>query len=261
MVAKSKDSFLLDTIGTLVKRAANRCSNPLCGAITSGPAQVPTESVNVGEAAHIRGAHPGSARYEGAMTAGERSDIANAIWLCANCHTLIDSDRDQFTADVLLTWKAEHEARVAARVGKAGGEDSARLIAEIREAFAQADVPMVIAAPTEVREPEAPELADPRRKAASSKRRKPLKADQKLVRAALASQAEQGPPAELDPDRNLVVAAGAEGTDYPDPPIPPTYDPGDVIATLEARNLQKKQDEAFGWKTGGRRSRLEFGRP
>ena len=87
-----EDRFKQSVIVTLAKRAANRCSNPNCGAITSGPTEEPNGSVNVGEAAHIYGANPGSARYDPDMTSTDRSAITNAIWLCSNCHKLVDDD-------------------------------------------------------------------------------------------------------------------------------------------------------------------------
>ncbi|WP_328590120.1 HNH endonuclease [Paraburkholderia acidicola] len=70
-------------------RTVNRCANPDCGAVTSGQTDDPYSAVNVGEAAHIYGAHPGSARYDPRMTSDERSAISNAIWLCSNCHKLV----------------------------------------------------------------------------------------------------------------------------------------------------------------------------
>lgn len=51
-----EDRFKQPVIIALAKRAANRCSNPDCGAITSGPADDPSKAVNIGEAAHIYGA-------------------------------------------------------------------------------------------------------------------------------------------------------------------------------------------------------------
>jgi hypothetical protein len=76
----------------------------------------------VGEAAHIYGANPGSARFDPNMTPAERSDISNGIWLCANCHKLIDDDPDRYPAGLLFEWQREHELRIAAQVGKAGAE-------------------------------------------------------------------------------------------------------------------------------------------
>jgi hypothetical protein len=76
--------------------------------------------VNVGEAAHIYGANPGSARYDDEMSSSDRSAISNAIWLCGNCHKLIDDDPQRYPAGLLFEWQREHEHFISAIVGKAG---------------------------------------------------------------------------------------------------------------------------------------------
>jgi len=45
-----------------------------------------------GVAARICAASPGGRRYDSTMSAVERSDISNAIWLCVSHATLIDRD-------------------------------------------------------------------------------------------------------------------------------------------------------------------------
>lgn len=116
----SEDRFKSNVVATLGKRAANRCSNPDCTATTSGPASDPARSVNVGYAAHIYGANPGSARYDPEMASAERGSIANAIWLCGNCHKMIDDDPERFPAGLLFEWQREHERLISSEVGKAG---------------------------------------------------------------------------------------------------------------------------------------------
>jgi hypothetical protein len=113
-----EDRFRQSIIATLARRAANRCSNPDCGAVTSGPADDPSRSVNVGEAAHIFGANPGSARYDSEMASAERSDITNAIWLCNTCHKIVDDDPVRYPAGLLFEWQREHERQAAATLGK-----------------------------------------------------------------------------------------------------------------------------------------------
>lgn len=117
-----EDRFKQAVVATIAKRAANRCSNPDCGAVTSGPTDHPSGVVNVGEAAHIYGANPGSARYDPEMASANRSAITNAIWVCGNCHKMIDDDEIQFPAGLLFEWQREHERRIAEQVGKAGAE-------------------------------------------------------------------------------------------------------------------------------------------
>lgn len=116
-----QDRFKQATISVLAKRSANQCSNPDCGAITSGPSsRKRTGAVNVGEAAHIYGASPGSARYDSEMSSQARSDITNAIWLCGNCHKLVDDDEARYPAGLLFEWQRLHEEQITQQVGKAG---------------------------------------------------------------------------------------------------------------------------------------------
>jgi hypothetical protein len=115
----NEDRFKQAVVVVLAKRAAHRCSNPECNAVTSGPAEDPRESVNVGVAAHIYGANPGSARYEVHMTPAERSAISNAIWLCSNCHKMVDDDDARYPPGLLFEWQREHERAIAGQVGKA----------------------------------------------------------------------------------------------------------------------------------------------
>lgn len=116
-----QDRFKQAIISALAKRSANQCANPDCGAITSGPSsRNRTSSVNVGEAAHIYGAHPKSARYDPAMSSQARSDISNAIWLCGNCHKQVDDDEVKYPAGLLFEWQRSHEEQISQQIGKAG---------------------------------------------------------------------------------------------------------------------------------------------
>ena len=118
----TEDRFKQSIIATLAKRAANRCASPECGAVTSGPTVEPNGSVNVGEAAHIYGAHPGSARYDEKMASSDRSAITNAIWLCGNCHKKIDDDPSRYPPGLLFEWQREHERKISEQIGKAAAD-------------------------------------------------------------------------------------------------------------------------------------------
>ena len=87
----------------------------------------------IGKAAHIHAAASGlgARRYLASMSREERSDITNAIWLCATHADLIDRDEVTYTADVLRTMKSEHEANCAERLRYAtlAGESVPDLIA------------------------------------------------------------------------------------------------------------------------------------
>jgi hypothetical protein len=113
-----RDEFSKDVQRALALRVAHRCSNPACGAATSGPQTDEGKAVNVGVAAHITGASPGGPRYDAAITPQQRSDASNGVWLCQTCAKLVDSDVERYTSDVLRTWKAKAEAMADAQVGK-----------------------------------------------------------------------------------------------------------------------------------------------
>jgi hypothetical protein len=94
----------------LAFRSGLICNNPHCYTLTIGPSEInPLVPTKVGEAAHIHAARKGEARYDDKMTDDERADIDNGIWLCANCHTMIDKNNGQdFPVEMLLAWKQQH---------------------------------------------------------------------------------------------------------------------------------------------------------
>lgn len=121
MASSSRDNFSEKTKSILAARAGHVCSVPGCPQRTSGPSQEANDAVvNLGEAAHIRGASagPGSRRYDPSMTSAERRFIGNGIWLCRNHHKLIDSDESTHTVEQLMRWKLDAEARAQLSAGQ-----------------------------------------------------------------------------------------------------------------------------------------------
>ena len=121
-MAKGRPDFSAKTADTLAKRAAQWCSKPSCENQTSGPHSEKRKAINLGEAAHIRGARPGSARYDPSMTDEQRADIFNGIWLCTGCAREIDKDEITYPVKLLLMWKGEHEQLVRDMRGKTHSE-------------------------------------------------------------------------------------------------------------------------------------------
>lgn len=111
-MAKPPD-FSADTIRLLCERSAMICNNPICATITVGPSNASGSlKLKLGEAAHIRAKGKG-ARYDKNMNDQQRASIDNGIWLCANCHTLIDkNDGADFSVSQLERWKADHEEMI-----------------------------------------------------------------------------------------------------------------------------------------------------
>jgi|GEM_PF-2283435 len=114
----SRDDFSPKIKGALAKRAAFECA--ICGASTVGPSRESPEAVtNIGVAAHIAGARPGSARYDPAMTSAYRSRIENAIWLCQTHAKAIDDDAVTWPVQRLRVVKEEHEKAMLQEIGVA----------------------------------------------------------------------------------------------------------------------------------------------
>ena len=119
-----RDDFAARTKLELARRVGNRCSNPNCRAITTGPHSDEAKSVCVGEASHITAASPGGKRYDDSLTSAQRKAISNGIWLCEKCAKLIDTDEIRYSVPLLLRWKeGAEEAALADLEGRAGGDD------------------------------------------------------------------------------------------------------------------------------------------
>lgn len=110
--------FNAPIVSLLAKRAAWHCSNPGCGILTVGPTAEEDSSTNLGEAAHIYGARPGSARFRQEMTDAERSEVSNGIWLCCSCHKRVDDDPVAHPAELLFEWRRRHERAMGLQVGQ-----------------------------------------------------------------------------------------------------------------------------------------------
>ena len=88
------------------------CAHPECQVrLTRGPVG-DDEAVVIGEAAHIFGKNPGSARFDPIKPIEFRNSAENLIYLCPNHHTLIDEQRETHTVDELIFWKSNHERKM-----------------------------------------------------------------------------------------------------------------------------------------------------
>jgi len=105
-----RGTFSKAVLDLLFKRAGGHCSNPNCTKETSGPSSDINKVVMIGEGAHICAASPGGPRYDAEMTEAERNGVNNGIWLCANCHKMVDSDPESYSVKLLHQWKENAES-------------------------------------------------------------------------------------------------------------------------------------------------------
>jgi hypothetical protein len=95
-------------IKTLRQRAGESCSR--CKRTTGQSHSAVDKSVTLGDAAHIRAARRGEARFVEDMTDEDRAHIGNGIWVCPTCHKIIDGDETVYTVAVVQALKDRHEA-------------------------------------------------------------------------------------------------------------------------------------------------------
>jgi hypothetical protein len=111
----------LPTIKRLFAHSDNRCAFPRCTATLMDGSTV------VGKVCHIKGARPGSARYDAKQSAAERHGFGNLILMCGRHHDVIDADEEAYTVDRLWKMKADHESR-AANIDDDFAEQAAHLL-------------------------------------------------------------------------------------------------------------------------------------
>ena len=93
------------TTGILFLKSGNRCAYPGCDQPLLG-----SDSVLVGEIAHIEAAMPDGPRFNDNMTNEQRRFESNLVLMCGTHHSVIDGDLDTWTVQALQSLKAKHEA-------------------------------------------------------------------------------------------------------------------------------------------------------
>ncbi len=80
------------------------CANPDCQLIT-GPF-VPGFCKPIGDGAHIVSERPDGPRGQSPLTPNERAMASNGVWLCPNCHRMVDVVRPKdYSIALLQEWK------------------------------------------------------------------------------------------------------------------------------------------------------------
>ena len=106
-------NFSKTVVRLLAERAGQRCSDPNCGASTSGPSDDSSgHSTTLGKACHITAARPLGPRYDSSLSDEARSHQDNGIWLCATCADRVDKKENEaeFPVELLRVWKEFHES-------------------------------------------------------------------------------------------------------------------------------------------------------
>ena len=106
-------------------RAAGRCQFDGCNKVLY-QSSVTNESVHTAQKAHIYSFSENGPRGWGPFKWGltQLNDISNLMLACHECHLKIDTYPGRYPAELLLSWKAQHEDRVETVTGIASNKKS-----------------------------------------------------------------------------------------------------------------------------------------
>src|SRR3989344_7761148 len=93
----------------LCSKSGGRCAMPTCHKEMVVNKTENDQNSIIGVGAHIKGEKPGSARYDSSMTDKQRNCYDNLIFVCGNCHKVIDDQANTYTVEKLHKIKIEHE--------------------------------------------------------------------------------------------------------------------------------------------------------
>jgi len=105
------------TVSEQVKRrlwssSGGFCQNPSCRAELFrfvGPGK----ATSLEQFAHVIAQKPSGPRGDESLPVSQRDEFDNLIMLCPTCHTIVDKNQVEFTVQLLLQWKAEHEETIS----------------------------------------------------------------------------------------------------------------------------------------------------
>lgn len=89
-------------------KSGNRCAK--CKTILVEPGN--SDAACIGQNAHIYGEKPDAARYDASKSETYVNSEQNLIFLCCNCHKIIDTEVEHYPPEFLFEIKESHEAWV-----------------------------------------------------------------------------------------------------------------------------------------------------
>ncbi|MFY3093561.1 PIN domain-containing protein [Achromobacter xylosoxidans] len=104
-------SYTQKTLKVLFGSSGNQCAHPECTnpVIVSGTEQ--SDNAVAGQICHIFAASDNGPRGKPDLTDEERNSPENLILLCGFHHPMVDTQYQEYPAEVLKQWKRDHEAK------------------------------------------------------------------------------------------------------------------------------------------------------
>lgn len=109
----SRDFDFPEKVKRIIAQRVNYiCSNPNCMCFTSGPNVEDKIDTKKGDCAHIYSGAEDGPRFNLKIDDNFLKNEKNALWLCKNCHRVIDRNWKKYPTELLLQWKSNTEQLV-----------------------------------------------------------------------------------------------------------------------------------------------------
>lgn len=114
-MSKIRDDFSDATRKIIKRQAGGHCSK--CKVKTTEHNGSGSKPLTTGEAAHIEASSEGGPRYNPEDTSEYRRSANNGVWLCSQCHSLVDNDNtNRFDAYSLIEYKADQSREISEKI-------------------------------------------------------------------------------------------------------------------------------------------------
>lgn len=114
-MSKIRDDFSDATRKIIKRQAGGHCSR--CIIKTTEHNGLGVKPLTTGEAAHIEASSEGGPRYNPEDSSEYRRSAKNGVWLCNECHTLVDNDTTgRFHADSLMEYLGTQSRKVSEKI-------------------------------------------------------------------------------------------------------------------------------------------------
>lgn len=104
-------SYTPKTIKALFGRSGNQCSHPDCTHPVIVPGSEQSDDAVLAQICHIYAASDNGPRGKPGLTDEERNSPDNLILLCGFHHLMVDTQYQDYSAELLKQWKWDHEAK------------------------------------------------------------------------------------------------------------------------------------------------------
>ncbi len=104
-------SYSPKTIKVLFGSSGNQCAHPECTNPVIVPGTEQSHDAVLGQICHIYAASDNGPRGQPGLTDEERNSPDNLILLCGFHHPMVDTQYQNYPADLLKQWKRDHEAK------------------------------------------------------------------------------------------------------------------------------------------------------